>query len=527
MKNKIFLKALVRIGFWFPILLSIIIYKSALDVFILFGDILLSFTIILCCSLFRHKKINSFLEITGVILFNIIMFIQITHFYLFNDHIKSSTIFIIFDSNSSETFEFLSMYFDFNVTLILTLLVIVASTSIFLMIKNVKSRKSLRYTFLYVLVVLILLSNYKIRESTFPHAIYRAVKKYQYDKEKFNEITCDKFGGNFSEVKHTDGTDEEVYVLIIGESTTRTHMQLYGYDRKNNPKLDSLKEELTIYNDIISPHTHTIPSLEKVLTLASHESPNKKYDGTLIQLFNKAGFKTYWLSNQKPLGIVETLTTIISNNCDEQIFVNTSDISLDEKILSPLKNILKQKARKKFIVIHLMGTHGAYNKRYPVSFQKFDKNPTTKFMHEKAYETINTYDNAILYNDFIVSKIIEEVKLTRSKSYALYFSDHGEDVYETMNMACHTETKGSKPMYDIPFILWSSEKFKLDNHKFIFDTNRKYSTENLLYTLSDLSSITFKEFDATKSVVNKNFIPKNRFILNHIDYDVFFNHKKK
>lgn len=473
-------------------------------------------------NLFNYKRLNLFLEAIGVCVFNIIMFIQITHFYLFNDHLRSSTLFIIFDSHSNETSEFLSMYIDFNIILHFVLLILASLASILFKFYRTKNKMKSNLKLIYSLIIFTSLSIYNIRANTFPHIFYKAIIEYQNNKKKFNEITLDNLGGDFSEVKHNSNSSNEIYVLIIGESTTRSHMQLYDYYRNTNPEMNKIKGDLVIFKDVISPHTHTIPSLEKVLTLASHNSPNKKYDGTLIQLFNKAGFKTYWLSNQKPIGSDETTTTIISKNCDEQVFVNTTNKSIDGNILNPFKRILKQPNNKKFIIIHLMGTHGAYSERYPVSFQEFKIKPITNFNHMKSYETINAYDNANLYNDFIISKIIKEIKMTNSKSYALYFSDHGEDVYETIDIACHTETKGTKPMYDIPFILWRSEKFKIDENKFVFDTSRKYSSENLLYTLSDLSSVTFKEFEPTKSIVNKNFISKKRFILNHKDYDVQF-----
>jgi heptose-I-phosphate ethanolaminephosphotransferase len=524
--NNIFVKVLKRIGFWFPILLLIFIKGNYIDLYNFYGNIILASIIISFSNLFNYKKINFIFEGIGVIFFNIIMFIQIIHYYLFSENIKPSTFFIIFNSNAVETTEFLSMYIDYNVILIVATSTLVSMVSIYISSYNIKSKTKLKFSIGALLIIFVLLTIRDIRRNTFPHILYRAISEYQYDKKKYNEITQDRLGGEFSEVKHKSNNENEVYVLIIGESTTRGHLGLYNYYRNTNPRLNMIKKNLIIFNDIISPHTHTLTSLEKVLTLASSSSPDRKYSGTLIQLFNKAGFKTYWLSNQKPIGIYETATTIISKNCDEQIFVNTTDRSLDEKVLHPLKEILEQKIDKKFIVIHLMGTHGAYVDRYPVSFRKFRSKPLTEFNHEKAYETINTYDNAVLYNDFIISEIIEEIERTNSKSYVLYFSDHGEDVYETKDMAFHTESKGTKPMYDIPFILWRSEKFKLDENNFTYDAHRKYSSENLLYTLSDLSNITFKEFDSTKSLVNKNFIPEKRFILNHVDYDAFFESNK-
>jgi len=82
-------------------------------------------------------------------------------------------------------------------------------------------------------------------------------------------------------------------------------------------------------------------------------------------------------------------------------------------------------------------------------------------------------------------------------------------------------------MYDIPFILWCSEKFKRHKNEFVFHENSKLSTENLIYTLSDLSRVNFKEFDPTKSIINKKHIQKERLLTNNKDYDIYFNSKEQ
>ena len=401
--------------------------------------------------------------------------------------------------------------------------------SILLVKKNSKKNNSLKFKLLPLFIISVFLFNNNIRANTFPYTIYKAITNYNSAKEKFKAVNLNKLGGKFTNVNHKNLNENEVYVLILGESTTRNHMNLYNYYRNTNPKLNEIKNELLIYKDVVSPHTHSITSIEKVLTLSSYESPEKKFDGTIIQLFNKAGFKTYWVSNQKPMGINETTTTIISQNCDERVFVNTSGYgvkSLDKKILKPFKTILDNKVSKKLIILHLMGTHVQYKDQYERDYDVFKSTAKTKFEHQTAFETINAYDNAILYNDYVISEIIKDLKLTNTKAFALYLSDHGEDVYETLNFTGHLESNGSKPMYDIPFVLWQSDKFKKDNSEFIFDINRKYSTENLIFTISNLAKITFEEFDATKSIVNKSFVEKERLLSNNIDYDQFFKTQK-
>ena len=42
----------------------------------------------------------------------------------------------------------------------------------------------------------------------------------------------------------------------------------------------------------------------------------------------------------------------------------------------------------------------------------------------------------------------------------LFLSDHGEELYTDLNIAGHNEDTPTKSMYEIPFILWQSEKYK-------------------------------------------------------------------
>nr|NQU93694.1 sulfatase-like hydrolase/transferase [Bacteroidota bacterium] len=195
----------------------------------------------------------------------------------------------------------------------------------------------------------------------------------------------------------------------------------------------------------------------------------------------------------------------------------------DDKVIEPLKQVLLEDAKNKFIVIHLMGTHFNYSNRYPPEYDIFKTKPVTKFKHDLAYKTINEYDNAMLYNDYIINSIIDEVSRTDTESFIIYFSDHGEDVYETLNAANHYEANGTKPMFDIPFILWLSENYKSTENSFVWDTERKYSLESIIHTIADLSNITFAGYNPDESIVNPSFKEINRNILNGKYYEEVFN----
>jgi heptose-I-phosphate ethanolaminephosphotransferase len=527
-KNKIILFIAGISAYLYPLLLYVFvnIENKRISFFGVLGAFLVALLFILISD--YKKKIFFALNIILLIVYNFTILLDIYHIYIFGTALQSSTFLIIFNTNFKESSEFLYSFNDRFITSTLLSTVFFLIFQIFINIKFLKSG-FLRFKIkLPLIVVLFLLfSSYKIRSNTILHKISVAFRDYLKEVQFLKESYFDKEGGVFSNVIHSSGEEKEVYVLIIGESTTRNKMSIYDYYRETNPLLEKIEEELFVYKDVISPHTHTIPSLEKILTLATNTNEsNRKYDGSIIQLYNKAGFETFWLSNQYPVGIFETQTTLLTKSSHNTTFVNNPSTSngtysLDENLFKPLDLALDKKTNKKFIVLHLIGTHLAYDMRYREDFKKFTDIPKTKYNSKKAHRIINDYDNAVLYNDFVVNEIISKVKKTNSKSYVLYVSDHGEDVYESSNKAFHEETEGTKHMYDIPFILWVSKSIKEDKN-FVFDVNRPYSSENIIHTLSNLSNINFDQFKPSKSIVNKLFLRKKRVIHNKKTYEETF-----
>lgn len=414
------------------------------------------------------------------------------------------------ESNSKEIFEFIPSYLTPKISFIGVIFFLATIIGAYVSNRNFNylkknQKKITSFKYLFIICFLLLFSIFlKNRDQFHPYLALLSYKNFIQERNEISKIDIKKTG-DFKNITHDSTIYKETYVIIIGESTTRNHMGIYGYHRNTTPLLNARKDNLFVFNNVSAPHTHTIPSLKKSLTLNKDSESSYKFNHTLIQLFNKANFDTYFISNQPPLGIYETTITLISKTSNKKIFTNLNHSSYDQEILPPLSNVLASKSKKKLILIHLMGTHLNYAERYPQNYAFFkDQIPKTKFKHTKAYQTINEYDNAIRYNDFIINSIINEVEKENTKSYVLYFSDHGEDVYETINEACHTETKGTDPMYQIPFILWLSPKYKLDAHKYTWDTNRAYNNRDLFHTISDLSNINFKQFEPCKSIVNHN-----------------------
>ena len=198
-----------------------------------------------------------------------------------------------------------------------------------------------------------------------PYLIVRSGYLYKVESNKLGNYKESK-NGNFNNVKRIAGEEEEVYVVIIGESTSRSHLGIYDYYRQTTPELEKLKNELLIYRDVISPHVYSVGALTKILTLGNYENPNKVSEGSIIQLINSAGLETYWLSNQRPIGEYESLITKISLSAKEHKFITTTIAGnskvLDEELIKEFDEVIKNTAKKKVIFLHFLGTHHHYEK---------------------------------------------------------------------------------------------------------------------------------------------------------------------
>ncbi|WP_452221310.1 sulfatase-like hydrolase/transferase [Lacinutrix salivirga] len=481
--------------------------------------------------LFHSKKVRAVVFYCFYFLLSVLIVIKLSFYYHYNVKLSASALYVIFETNGVEARDFLSQFLDSKVLLLVGL---VALPYVFYILNtNFKNwvNAVIANDFLLKPVVLnaiplvvIAFSIYQIELRFQAYNLltttYNSYKDYRVTKTLLKE-SLSKPESKYVQVEN-QAEAPQTHVVIIGESTSKWHMQLYGYERETNPELSKLKDELLIFKDVITTNTHTILALDKILTFSEFSEPNKKDNTSIIQLANQAEFTTYWLSNQRPIGMHEAVSTQIGTAADYEYFMtteNTNDATLDEKLLPQLDSILKDAESKRIIFIHLAGTHSVYDNHYPENYAHFKGKITSKTTHQS--NIINTYDNAIRYNDFIVSEIIKKIKALDTNSYVVYFSDHGDEVYDTIDFAGHSEYHATAPMYDVPFVVWLSKTYKKENDTDSMQnyTNRKYILEDFPYSFSELSTIKFEGFEASKSIFNAQFVEKPRLIKQGEDYD--------
>ncbi|MBW6482964.1 MAG: phosphoethanolamine transferase [Vicingaceae bacterium] len=334
------------------------------------------------------------------------------------------------------------------------------------------------------------------------------------------------------EINSNGTSNQQTFVLIIGESCSRRHMSIYGSKRITNPKL-SKRKDIFKYTDVVSPYSTTLNSVLTIISNADLENRidfDKSID--LIDVFHSAGFKTYWISNQSPIGIWDNLITILAKKSDYSKFVNISsnssfeatyNSSYDSKLFNPFKTVLNENVDKKFIIIHLMGNHSSYSKRYPSDFNVFEGKNSKE-------ETIAEYDNSMLYNDFIVDSLFNILKSNTTLhnntiSSAIYLSDHGENVYDINDRAGHDYANEMPQVnVEIPFLVWLSPSYMHNNatktETIKININQPYVTDDLFHAIMDLNGIQCAYFKEEKSIFNEKFNNSRlRILEDGMDYD--------
>ncbi len=305
-------------------------------------------------------------------------------------------------------------------------------------------------------------------------------------------------------------------VLVIGESTNRQRMSLYGYPRETTPQLDALRDQLQVFDNVVTPRPYTIEALQQVLTFADQEHPERYLTTpSVINLMKQAGYKTYWITNQQTMTKRNTMLTTFSKQADEQFYLNNNRAQnarqYDGDVLAPFAKVLADAAPRKFIVVHLLGTHMSYQYRYPPEFERFtDRAGVPANVTDDQLPTYNSYDNAVLYNDHVVASLIKDLAGQQPNSMLLYVADHGEAVFDAPkpDVLGRNEAAPTSPMYTVPFILWNSPQWQAQQPRdFTATLSRPYSSSHFIHTWADLAGLRFDEYESSKSLVSHDFRP--------------------
>lgn len=264
-------------------------------------------------------------------------------------------------------------------------------------------------------------------------------------------------------------------VLVIGESHTRLHSQIYGYHIPDMPKMTQAESDsqIVVMDSVMSRHAVTFEVIPEMYSTHNPTDPSDWRDYPLMQaLFKKAGYAVNLFDNQ---GSRSHLPEIV--DFDVNYFINDDAIESEcfsyrnDTIFEYDGDIVDYSLGKcpvstpdpTLTIYHLTGQHLRAEKRYPKEFARFtpadyDASEYT----EQQRKDIAHYDNATLYLDTVLDKIFEAY--SGEEAIVLYMPDHGEEIHDFRNFygrkAEYPTGKAAECLLHVPMIVYASPSFR-------------------------------------------------------------------
>lgn len=313
-----------------------------------------------------------------------------------------------------------------------------------------------------------------------------------HDEAVLNKI------GEGSIIPHDDN-DRELIIIVVGETARRDRFSLNGYAKKTNPLLEKELDVISFTN-VTSCGTSTAVSVPCMFSNMGREnfstSKGKSHENLLDVLKYTTKINILWRDNNSDSkGVAlrvpyEDYKTNATNTiCDIECRDEGMLVGLQEHI-----NNVKEKDI--VIVLHQMGNHGpAYYKRYPEAFEKFKPTCQTSELAKCTQDEIdNAYDNAILYTDYFLSKVVGLLKNNSKKfnTAMLYVSDHGESLGENgIYLHSMPYMMAPKSQIEVPMIMWfgGDMKRETDYVKLRSLLNKPFSHDNIFHTVLGMMEI--------------------------------------
>ena len=427
-----------------------------------------------------------------------IPFVQIVYYCMVWHCLSPESLMALYMTNWHESINFLQATFGFYLIMIVAIIA-------FLMLKayNVHKRfllsfdggMSRRLTALTVLIVSLGALDHYLPQTSIA-GLWKNVTEYVAQLQEYNTNYAQRFeelSVNRSEAlpSKAPGT----VILVIGESASRDYMKAFNskYEYEDTPWLSARTpdEGFLLYRNAYASWSQTVPVLQRALTEQSQYNDKEFYDSiSILDVAKKAGYRTYWFSNQGRYGEFDSATTLVAKTADESRWTDDAYDFSDEYDIELMKYLETVDGRENnFIVLHLIGSHIYYNNRYPRDFKRWvTADGTGMALASEAYA------NTILYTDYVLSKVFEYARDHLRLQAMIYFSDHGENL-----KISHNPDVFSFDMVRIPMWIYLSKEYRsaLPLRAEELSKNReRYFTNDMMYdTLSGLMNAPSNKYD--------------------------------
>lgn len=362
-------------------------------------------------------------------------------------------------------------------------------------------KKSLAISLILILVV----GGYGIKmfKSTGVMQTYVFAKEYFDRANQFQEYHEQNFNNLSVTPSHPVFAEPSTIIMVIGESASSYYMSAYGDTQNDNtPWLRSVKnnDNFVAYTHAYTSKCQTVPALERALT-EKNQYNTKEFNQslTVIDIARKAGYKTYWFSNQGYISDADTPITLVAKTADHAEWLSENKelngkYQYDGDLLKCLEQVNPEE--NNFVVLHFMGSHEDCINRYPPEF--------TKFGEPHKFDTVLNYDNSLAYTDYVLQQVHQYAVNKLNLQAMLYFSDHGGDPYRKR----HPDVAGFKSL-QIPLFVYVSDEYKnifKESVEVFKKQKNAYFTNDMIYeVVCNLLQIQSNHYDESNSLLNSKY----------------------
>ncbi|MGJ8756903.1 phosphoethanolamine transferase [Acinetobacter venetianus] len=336
-------------------------------------------------------------------------------------------------------------------------------------------------------------------------ASFASYYKKKAPKENLPLVTY----GEDATMQKTDASKlPKLMVLVVGETARAENFSLNGYSKNTNPKLS--KQDIINFSQVSSCGTATavsVPCMFSGMPREDYDESLANHREGLLDIAKRAGYQVTWIDNNSGCkGTCDRVEQfkipepIQKKWCkDEECF---DDILIDS-LKAYLATIPKDDTRPHLVVLHQMGSHGpAYYKRVPPQYKVFKPTCDTNAIQGCSRdELLNSYDNTLLYTDYVLDSLIETLKTaTQYETGLWYLSDHGESTGES-GMYLHGAPYAIAPSQQthVPMLMWFSDTWKQQAQKQMSclsqQRQKELSQDNLFPTMLSLLDVKTKVID--------------------------------
>jgi lipid A ethanolaminephosphotransferase len=303
-----------------------------------------------------------------------------------------------------------------------------------------------------------------IEKNLVPSYVISSSVKYFKQRYINAKIPFTETGLDAARAAPSPGGKPDVMVFVLGETARGMNYELNGYPRPTNAH--TRDKGLISFADVSSCGTATATSVPCMFSFmgreAYKESIAKKQSNTM-DILARTGLKTLWVENDEGCkSVCDRIPTIITDKSVTP-YCN-GEVCRDDMLLNDLPaQIDAMKDTGGVIVIHIMGSHGpTYYKRYPDEHRFFKPDcPRSDIQNCTTEEIVNTYDNTILFTDYVMAKVIDilAAKADTVNPAMLYVSDHGESLGEN-GIYLHGMPYAIAPREQthVPLIFWAPDQ---------------------------------------------------------------------